>query len=163
MKTIHGLLIIIATSVVAMSARAEDVVLVSSFIPYQKADTANEVVSKECHWNTTMLPYLAKESEGRVKVAEQGFDTATGKKLILVATNLHTVGGGGWTGPKWLALEGRLMEGNKLLGNFEARRQTIRGSFRACSTLESLSEDISDDILKWLSKPGMNTKLGDAG
>ena len=163
MKTIHGLLIIIAACITVTSAHAEDVVLVSSFIPYQKADTANEVVIKECHWNTTMPPYLAKESEGRVKVAEQGFDTATGKKLILVATNLHTLGGGGWTGPKWLVLEGRLMEGDKLLGNFEVRRQTIRGSFRACSTLESLSEDISDDILKWLSKPDMNAKLGDAG
>jgi hypothetical protein len=162
-KAIHGLLIIIATGIVAMSAHAEDVVLVSSLIPYEKDDTANEAVRKECDWNTTMPRYLAKESDGRVKVAEQGFDTATGKKLILVATNLHTLGGGVWTGPKWLVLEGRLMEGDKLLGNFEVRRQTIRGSFRACSTLESLSEDISDDILEWLRKPSLNAKLGDAG
>ncbi len=110
-----------------------------------------------------MPRYLAKESDGRVKVAEQNFDTITGKKLVLVATNLHTLGGGSWTGPKWLVLEGKMTEGGKLLGNFEVRRQTIRGSMRACGTLESLSEEITEDILKWLKKPSLNAKLGDAG
>ncbi len=160
MKAIHGLLIIIATCVVAMSARAEDVVLVSSVIPYQKADTANDAVRKECDWNTTMPRYLAKESEGRVKIAEQGFDTATDKKLVIVAIDLHTLGGGAMTGPKWLVVEGKMTEGSQLLGSFKARRRTIHGTLRACSTLTSLSEEISDDILEWLKKPSLNAKLG---
>jgi len=109
-----------------------------------------------------MPRYLAKESEGRVKVAEQNFDSVTDKKLVLVATHLHTIGGGSWTGPKWLVLEGKMMEGGKLLGNFEVRRETIRGSMRACGTLESLSEEISEDILEWLKKPGLNARLGNA-
>ena len=136
---------------------------VSSLIPYQSENVVNETVRKECNWNTTMPRYLAVESEGRVKVAEKNLDSITGKKLVLVATHLHTIGGGGWTGPKWLVLEGKLMQDNKLLGNFEVRRQTIRGSFRACATLESLSEEMSEDILKWLKEPGLNAKLGDAG
>ena len=136
---------------------------VSSLIPYQSDDVANETVRKECDWNTTMPRYLAEESDGRVIVAEKNLDTTTGNKLVLVATNLHTLGGGGWTGPKWLVLEGKLMHDDKLLGNFEVRRQTIRGSFRACSTLESLSEEITEDILEWLKEPGLNAKLGDAG
>jgi len=136
---------------------------VSSLIPYQSDDVANEDVRKECNWNTTMPRYLAEESKGRVIVAENKSNTNTGKRLELVATNLHTLGGGGWTGPKWLVLEGKLMDGDKLLGNFEVRRQTIGGSFRGCSTLESLSEEISDDILEWLKEPGLNAKLGDAG
>lgn len=124
---------------------------------------ANDAVRKECNWNTTMPSYLAKESEGRVKVAEQNFDAITSKKLVLVATHLHTLGGGSRTGPKWLVLEGKMTEGGKLLGNFEVRRQTIRGSMRGCGTLESLSEEITEDILKWLKKPSLNAKLGDAG
>ena len=94
---------------------------------------------------------------------EQNLDAATGKKLALVATHLHAIGGGGWTGPKWLVLQGKLMDGKTLLGNFEVRRQTIRGSMRACGTLETLSEKITEDILEWLKAPGMNAKLGDAG
>ena len=54
------------------------------------------------------------------------------------------------------------MEGGKLLGNFEVRRQTIRGSMRGCGTLTSLSEEIAGDILEWLKMPSLNAKLGDA-
>lgn len=82
---------------------------------------------------------------------------------MLVATHLHVIGGGGWTGPKWLVLEGKLLEKGKLVGNFEARRQTIGNSFKACGTLESLSEEIGHDIVEWLKNPSLNTKLGDAG
>lgn len=163
MKAIHGLFVVALACLAPVSARAEDVVQVSSLIPYQSDDVADETVRKECNWNTTMPRYLAEESDGRVIVAENKSNTNTGKRLVLVATNLHTLGGGAWTGPKWLVLEGNLMHGDKLLGNFEVRRQTIGGSFRACSTLESLSEEISDDILEWLKEPGLNAKLGDAG
>lgn len=163
MKTIRGFFVVAAAWVVATAAGAGEIVLVPSTIPYQKDDTANENIRRECTWNTTMPVYLAKESGGRVKVAEQSLDKVMDTRLVLVATHLHAIGGGGWTGPKWLVLEGKLMEGDKLLGNFEARRQTIRGSMRSCGTLESLSEDIADDILEWLKAPGLNAKLGDAG
>lgn len=162
LKGIQGLLIVVLVSLTTTSARAGDVVQVSSLIPYQSDAVGNEAVRKECDWNTTMPRHMAEESDGRVKVAEQNLDTVTGKKLVLVATHLHTIGGGPWTGPKWLVLEGKLMQGPQLLGNFEVRRQTIRGSFRACSTLESLSEEITEDILEWLKAPGLNAKLGNA-
>ncbi len=162
MKVINSLFVVIVACFMSLSVRAEDVVLVSSLIPYAQDDTAGEDVRKECDWNATMPRYLAKESEGRVKVAEQNIEAVTGKKLVIVATNLHTVGGGGWTGPKWLTLEGKLTEKGKLLGSFEVRRQTIRGSMRGCGTLESLSEEVSGDILQWLKTPSLNAKLGDA-
>ena len=136
--------------------------LVSPLISYEKEDTAGEAVRKECDWNATMPRYLAKKSGGRVKVAEENIDGVTDKKLLLAATHLHTAGGGNWSGPKWLVLEGKLMEGGKLLGNFEVRRQTIRGSMRGCGTLTSLSEEIAGDILEWLKTPSLNAKLGDA-
>jgi hypothetical protein len=162
MKSMHGLLVAIVACVTVFSARAEDIVLVSSPIPYATDGAAPDDVRKECDWNTAMPRYLAKESDGRVKVAEQSIDAMTDKKLTLIATNLHTAGGGGMSGPKWLALTGELQEGGKLLGNFEARRQTMRGSMRGCGTLNSLSEDVAKDILKWLKAPSLNAKLGDA-
>ena len=162
MKIIYRLFIVLVACVSAGFAYAEDIVLVPPLIPYDKSDTASEDVRKDCDWNATMPSYLAKESDGRVKVVEQGIEAMPDKKLMLVATALHTVGGGGWSGPKWLVLEGKLTEGDKLLGSFEARRQTIRGSMRGCGTLTSLSEDIADDILKWLKTPSLNAKLGDA-
>lgn len=144
-------------------AYAEEVVLVPSFVPYQKEGTTNENIRRECTWNTTMPQYLAKKSDGRVQVAEKNIDAAADRKLMLVATHLHVIGGGGWTGPKWLTLEGKLLEKGKLIGNFEARRQTIGGSLKTCGTLDSLSEEIGDDIVEWLKNPGLNAKLGNAG
>lgn len=162
MKTIQGLFVVVAACVGLTSARAEDSVLVPSFISYLKEDTANETVRRECKWNTTMPLALVEESKGGVKIADQSFDTVTNKKLMLVATHFHTLGGSRFTGPKWLVLDGKLTEGGKLLGNFEARRQTISGSYSACSTLESLSEEIAEDIVEWLKAPSLNAKLGDA-
>lgn len=165
MKAIASITITIMfmAKLMAGAAYADDVVLVPSSIPYQKEDTAKENIRRECTWNTTMPQYLAKKSDGRVQVADKNIDTANDKKLMLVATHLHVIGGGGWTGPKWLSLEGKLFEKGKLIGNFDARRQTVRGSFKTCGTLESLSEEIGDDILEWLKNPGLNAKLGDAG
>ena len=165
MKAITGitLTVMLMVNLTAAPAHAEDLVLVPSSIPYHKEGTAKESIRRECTWNTTMPQYLAKKSEGRVQVADKNLDTAADKKLMLVATHLHAIGGGGWTGPKWLVLEGKLLEKGKLIGNFEARRQTIGGSLKTCSTLESLSEEIGDDIVEWLKNPGLNAKLGNAG
>lgn len=165
MKAIAGLTLTVMfiVNLTAAPAYAEGVVLVPSSIPYQKEGTAKENIRRECTWNTTMPQYLAKKSDGRVQVAEKNIDTAADKKLMLVATHLHVIGGGPWSGPKWLVLEGKLLEKGKLIGNFEARRQTIGGSLKTCGTLESLSEEIGDDILEWLKNPGLNAKLGDAG
>jgi len=165
MKAISGLTITVLfmANFAAAPAYANDMVLVPSSIPYQKEGTAKENIRRECTWNTTMPQYLAKKSDGRVQVAEKNIDTANDRKLMLVATHLHVIGGGSFSGPKWLSLEGKLFEKGKLIGNFDARRQTIRGSFKTCGTLESLSEEIGDDILEWLKNPGLNAKLGDAG
>ena len=162
MKNRYRIFTFVLAGFVAAPALAEEIVLVPAFIPYQKDDVTNENIRKECTWNTTMPQYLAKESRGQVQVAEKNIDGAADRKLMLVATHLHSIGGSSWTGPKWLVLEGTLLEKGKLIGNFEARRQTIRGSYKSCGTLESLSEDIGDDILEWLKNPGLNAKLGDA-
>jgi hypothetical protein len=162
MNKILELLFVLMAGGMAAGTQASEIVLIQPIVPYEKADTANDDVRKECDWNNTLPSYLAKESDGGVKILEQGIEAMPDKKLLLVATELHTAGGGGWSGPKWLVLEGKLVEGGKLLGNFEARRQTIRGSMRGCNTLTSLSEDIADDILEWLKAPSKDAKLGDA-
>ena len=106
-----------------------------------------------------MPRYLEKESDGRVKVANK--PSASDKRLALVATALRATGGGPFSGPKWITLEGKLNKGVKLLGSFEVRRQTM-GGYGVCDTLTSLSEEIAEDILEWIEKPSKGAKLGDA-
>lgn len=158
MKKIHGLLVVVALSVMAVSARAESIV-VSPKVTYAKG-VGDANIRKECKWDTTMPQYLAKESDGRVKVAKKA--SGSDKQLVLVATAMRAAGGGPFSGPKWITLEGKLTKGGKVLGNFQVRRQTM-GGYGLCDTLNALGEEMADDILEWLEKPGKGAKLGDAG
>ena len=162
LKALLAGLSLLALTWVTSAHAAATTILIPAQIPYKEADTANDDVRKECDWNSKMPRYLAAESEGLVRVSDAPLAESKEKKLLLVATHLHTAGGGGFSGPKWLVLEGELFEGGKLLGNFQVRRQTMRGSLRGCNTLVSLGEEITKDILEWLEDPVMNAKLGDA-
>ena len=135
------------------------VVLADREIPYRDAEAADADFRKECDWNATMPAYLVKQSEGRVLAAGDG---RSARKLTLVTQTLHTAGGGAWSGPKWLVIDGTLAEGGNVIGTFEARRQTYRGSFGGCKTVRELGEAIADDIVEWLEAPTRDAKLGDA-
>lgn len=158
MKKVHGLLVVGALCAMAVSARADSIV-VSPKVTYAKG-AADANIRRECKWDATMPRYLAKESNGRVKVANKA--SASDRQLVLVATALRATGGGPFSGPKWITLEGKLTKGGKVLGNFEVRRQTM-GGYSVCESLTALSEEIADDILEWIEKPGKGAKLGDAG
>ena len=139
-----------------------EIVLTDAAIPYLNADSADEALRQECDWNRTTAAYLASESEGRVVLPGSTARPAPNKRLTLVTQTLHTVGGGIWTGPKWVVIEGKLTEDGKTIGSFEGRRQSIRGSLSGCKTVRELGEAVADDILGWLDAPKMNSKLGDA-
>ncbi len=143
----------------AHAAPAGPVTLVDREIPSRDAESADADFRKECDWNATMPSYLVRQSKGRVLAAGEGPSNPT---LKLVTQTLHTAGGGMWSGPKWLVVEGTLAEGGNVLGTFEARRQTIRGSLSGCTTVRELGEAIADDIVEWLAAPTRDAKLGDA-
>jgi hypothetical protein len=139
-----------------------DVVLADAAIPYRDAEAGNAAEWKDCDWNRSMMARLVERSEGRVHVADAAPSIATRRRLALVVQTMHVVGGSTFSGPKWLVIEGRLTDGDEALGSFEARRQSYRGSLRACATIRDLADDIADDIVEWLDAPKPASKLGDA-
>ncbi len=141
------------------AAPSGPVSLVDREIPYLDAESADADFRKECDWNATMPSYLVKQSKGRVLAAGEG---RSNLKLKLVTQTLRTAGGGMWSGPKWLVIEGTLADGDNVIGTFEARRQSIRGSMSGCTTVRELGQDIADDIVEWLDAPTRGAKLGDA-
>lgn len=139
-----------------------EILLSDSTIPYLDAESADEDVRRDCDWNRTTAAYLASESEGRVVLPGSTAKPTPRKRLTLVTQTLHTVGGGLWTGPKWVVIEGTLTEDGKTIGSFEGRRQSIAGSLSGCKTVRELGQAVADDILEWIDAPKMNSKLGDA-
>ncbi len=141
---------------------ADEKIMLSSVIPYADKDVANDSVRQECDWNTKLAQNIVKESDSTVETTDQDLAQIQGKTLIIQADNVHAIGGGSWTGPKWAHIHGTLQDHGKVIGSFEALRRTIGGSFGACSTLDNLGEELGQDVAKWLKNPTMNAKLGDA-
>ncbi|MBS1207849.1 MAG: hypothetical protein H6R19_247 [Proteobacteria bacterium] len=136
-------------------------ILIGPVIPYADKDVGNENVQNECDWNKRMPDQLVRNSEGKLRLETPENAESAPSRLELLTTALHTIGGGGLTGPKWIALSGSLYQDGLLAASFTALRRTMRGSFSGCKTLVSLSEELSGDILEWLENPVMDAKLGD--
>ncbi|MEO8003183.1 MAG: hypothetical protein ABI644_15035 [Arenimonas sp.] len=139
----------------AGTAIASDQITISSKFPYLNDQIGNAAARNECTWNTTMPADVVAQSKGAVISTDQDLDTVAGKKLIITVTNLHTAGGMRFSGPKWIALRGELMEDGKLLGNFQLRRATSGGKSTGCKTLDYISKALTQDVLKWLKNPAI--------
>ena len=134
-------------------ATASDQTTISSKLPYLNDQVGSAAIRNECTWNTTMPTAVVAQSKGTVISTDQDLTTVAGKKLIITVTNLHTAGGMGFSGPKWIALRGELIEDGKLLGNFELRRATSSGKSTGCKTLDYIGKALTQDVLKWLKNP----------
>lgn len=147
----------ILLAVFGQTAIASDLVTISSKIPYLSENVGSVNIQNECNWNSTMPAAMASQSRGTVVLTDQDLSMVSGKKLFITATHVHAVGGGRFSGPKWITLDGKLMEDGKLLGNFQLRRTTSGGKFGGCATLEYISKALTKDVLKWLKNPQITT------
>jgi len=83
--------------------------------------------------------------------------------LELTITDVHTAGGGAFSGPKWITVVGVLRENGREIGNFTAKRITIGFfQFSACSAAARCANAIGMDIAAWLENPQPNSRLGSA-
>ena len=126
-----------------------------------KEDTISQEQKKECSTDTFIPTFLEKSRRGQVRIVKNDFGNINTRKLQLTILNARLVGGGVYSGAKWIELEGKLFEDNKLIGSFNANRWTIKG-WTGCGAAERLGESLAQDILKWLPKPSMNANLGDS-
>ena len=72
--------------------------------------------------------------------------------------NIHALAGGGYCGPKWMAMSGELREGNLFVASFQSHSTLGRG-LTTCRSLDSLSDDTTDMIAKWLNSPSIDAKI----
>lgn len=142
---------------ISSAAAATEPVSIARITPYVDG-VGNEAVRKECDWNTKLSSNIARSAESGVTVTDVDLSQVSGKVLTMRITHVHAIGGGGWTGPKWAAVEGELHEGGKLVGSFEAHPHTSSG-MTACSALDHLGKELGEDIAEWLKAPTLNAKL----
>ena len=141
---------------------ADEKIMMSAAIPYEDKDVGNADIQKDCDWNQQLAENIVKESNSIAETTDKDLAQINGKTLTILSDNIHSIGGGAMTGPKWVHIHGQLSDNGKVIASFEALRRTIGGRLTACSTLNNLGDELAEDVGKWLKNPTMNAKLGDA-
>lgn len=124
-------------------------------------DSINPDIKNSCPWDTELPNYLAGMTFGNVYRVSDDLGSIPGKKLKLTVITSRLLGGGLYTGPKWLKVTGSLIENGQEIGSFIALRQSYR-AWTGCGISDRLSYEIAYDISNWLQKPSLDARLGDA-
>lgn len=136
-------------------------VTIAAEIPMLKPDAVEPDVQATCP-ATRMLPSeLTEEADGAVQRTTRDLSTVPGRTLQLKIVSSRLLAGSVYTGSKWIKVTGSLMEDGREIGNFIAQRNTLR-AWTSCGVLSNVVEGMSEDITKWLKKPSLNARLGDA-
>lgn len=105
----------------------------------------------------TLLPQSIAQRASNVVLA----DGSGAMKLELTIVDIHAPSGGWFSGPKWITVEGRLLQGKTVKGTFTAK-ETSMASATACGMLSKVIRVLADDIVIWLSNPAKGSMLGSA-
>jgi hypothetical protein len=143
----------------------DESIVIGAQVLIGEADAINDTVRNDCRFATAMVDLLVKtfneyDPAPRAKLESRAIDVQqySGRRLLLRVHNVHALGGGGWTGPKWMDMSGELWDGKSLVGNFYAHTSSGRG-LTTCRSVDSLSESAAYKIVEWLRNPTLGASL----
>jgi len=156
---------LLAFGVVSGSAVAGEKLLVQTPAVYDKDAHVNDKIKAECAVENRVSFFVQERAKGKFDVVPAKTPDTSGKALTLTIMNVGGTGGGAWSGPKSITLQGTLKDKGKVIGNFNARRSSGGGAFggykSTCGIIERCAEALGKDIGAWLEKPTMNAGLGE--
>ena len=139
-------------------------VRVQRVISFSEDSGASTKVKDECDLETKVPSFLSSYAKN-VELVD-GKPGKSGRVLELRITQVRAPGGGVFSGAKSMTVSGTLWEDGKELGSFTAERYSGGGAFGAykgtCGIIGRCAKAIGKDIAKWLKKPVMGARLGDA-
>jgi hypothetical protein len=153
----HGLSGFALAALLAASG-AQAAVQVASSIPFAPNAGASGAVQQECQLQT-LVPQAIQQAGADVQLV--GAPAKGGRWLELSISEVHAPGGGMFSGPKWMAVSGKLYDKGKVIGSFRAKRIST-GLRSTCGSLAKIATVIGRDVAAWLTAPSMNAEIGDA-
>ncbi len=136
--------------------------------PYASQVSVPDAVRAECNLPGKVSDYVKEYAGKNFDVVQADKVTAgtPGQALDLKIVNLTGTGGGAWSGPKHVTVQGTLWENGKVKGTFTSTRYSSGGAFGGykgtCAILGRCTKAIGKDVGEWLMAPSMNARLGDA-
>ena len=129
-------------------------------IPIAPSAGASGSVQNECQLQSR-VPQAIAQAASDVQLVDAPNKAA--RWLELEISEVHGPGGGPFSGPKWMAVTGKLHERGKVIGSFRAKRLSTGGFVKGtCATLGGCATAIGRDVAAWLQAPTMDAELGDA-
>lgn len=104
---------------------------------------------QRCPFFTGYNQQVAAQSSQRVVVTDKPTASLPGYSLETTLMNVHSIGGGSVTGPKFAVVEINLYQDGKLIGNVRKRRNTFKG-MTGCNSLERIGLVLARDTMDWL-------------
>lgn len=148
-------------------AFAADKLYVQTPATYDKDAGVNAKVKDECAIENRVPFFIQENAKKNFEVvpAKDVKEAGKAKALTLTIMSVQGVGGGAWSGPKAITVQGTLTESGKVVGTFTARRTSGGGAFggykSTCSIFERCAKTLGTDIATWLQSPSMNASLGE--
>jgi len=128
----------------------------SPITPIASSVNVHSKVLEECRLQT-ILPQAIAERNSEVVLS----DAKGAMRLELKIVDIHAPSGGFFSGPKWVTVDGKLMQGKTVKGTFVAK-QTSMASATACGMLSKVITVLGGDIAQWLHNPSRDSRLGSA-
>ncbi len=144
------------------TSAAEDTIGIPAVVPIAEHVDVSQAVRNECQLGEKVSEFLA-QSASNVAVSA---DPKVGRYLRMEITEVVATGGGAWSGPKWMTVKGTLLENDKPIASFRAKRFSTGGAFGGfkgtCAIIGRCTKKIAEDIAVWLKAPVDGAELGDA-
>ena len=134
-------------------------ILIPQAVPYADG-VGNEAVRAECDFPTVLPQQIVKQAAEYklpVQISADDLGASKGRVLLIQTILVHSIGGAGWTGPKWARIHLELRDAGKVIGSTELEQNTSGHSFgfSACGVLREIAEFLAGDVLSWLRTPGL--------
>lgn len=169
MRNLSIAAVVAVFTLLALSTEAQEgAVTIVSPVPFAESSGATSNVKADCTLETRLPKFIEDYSKKGVAVVigDDPGDASSGKVLRLEFTNVHGPGGGAWSGPKLVTVEGTLTDNGEVIGSFIGTRYSGGGAFGGykgtCSILGRCIKALGKDIAAWLKNPTMDALLGDA-
>src|SRR5574337_1437743 len=137
--------------------------------PFDRKLVIPAPVRSECRLETKMIDFIesfAGPDFDKIALVDAASSATPGKALAITITEVSVEGGGAWSGPKHMTIEGTLWQDGHVAGTFKATRFSGGGAWGAykgtCSLLGRCAKTLGRDVADWLKNPALDSRLGDA-
>lgn len=168
-RTLRVLLMATATTLPVAAMAGGGALTVQKKAAFDKSMNVSDAIRAECELERKIPEFVeefAKKDFDSVVMSDQVSASTKGNALSMKITDVSRIGGGAWSGPKFVTVEGTLWQNGKVAGTFRATRYSSGGAFGGykgtCAILGRCAKAIGKDVAGWALAPSMDARLGDS-